>query len=76
MEQPEKQSSFGRGSQEARAIAKGLKEKELQDSIKNFLMGGAFVIAIILGLVFHSFWIGLIVLIVIAIPITKWYYKE
>jgi hypothetical protein len=65
-----------RGSETARAISKGIKEKEYSDFERGVFSFFATVGAIILGVIFHSFWVGLISFILFMIPITKRYYKE
>ena len=65
-----------KGSDNARAIAKGLKEKEAQDTAYNFLIGCALVVAGFLGYALKSWWVFGIVLVGLSIPIAKWYYKE
>lgn len=68
--------AFDDGSANARAVMKGLKQKELHDFTQGllglFALGGASLV----GAIFHSFAVGLILFIVFIVLIAKWYYKE
>ena len=60
----------------AKAVNKGLKQKEFDDFERNLLGFLAIAGSIGAGLMFHSFWVGLIVFVIAIIFITKRYYKE
>ena len=65
-----------RGSSDARAVTKGLKEKELHDSVFNVL---AFLLLVASGATWWltGSWVyGLVVLVAGMIPVGWWYYKE
>lgn len=69
-----KHNFFGKGTDTARAVTKGLKKKELHDSLSKWY---ALLIAI-LFFVFASIhiYLGFIFLIFGVIILWKWYYKE
>jgi hypothetical protein len=60
----------------AKAVNKGIKQKEFDDFERNLLGFLAIAGSIGAGLIFHSFWAGLIVFVIAIIFITKRYYKE
>lgn len=68
-------SSYGRGSADARAVAKGLKQKELEDNTMGCYGFLALVAAAAVGAYTH-WMVGVILFIVFIIIICKWYYKE
>ena len=64
-----------KGSVEARAVSRGIKQKELDDYTIGCFGVLAMIIAIIVGIYIH--WILSIIVIVLALFWTnKWYYKE
>jgi hypothetical protein len=64
-----------KGSMDARAMSRGIKQKELDDFGRGFLGFVVLGISVVVGILLH--WIvGLVVFIVGMIFITKWYYKE
>ena len=64
------------GSSAARAISKGIKQKELQDFNVGILGAGALILSCAIGFLLSSFWVGLIVFVVLGYLIGKQYYKE
>ena len=50
---------FEDGSANARAVMKGLKQKEFHDFARTLFGILALIGSIIIGMIFHSFWIGL-----------------
>ena len=64
------------GSAGARAISKGIKQKEYQDFERTLLGAGALFLACMLGFVFKKAWVGIAAFVLLMIPITKRYYKE
>jgi uncharacterized membrane protein YvbJ len=67
---------FENGSATARAVSKGIKQKEYSDFERNLLGFFAIVISVVIGFFTHSFWIGLIIFIIAIIFISRKYYKE
>lgn len=68
--------SIASGTKDARAVNKGLKQKELDDFSMNLMGFLALVVAIIVGLTTKSWGWGFGVFVVLVIFIAKWYYKE
>ena len=64
------------GSDSARAVAKGLKEKEAADIAFNFLIGCTLVVSGFLGYAFKSWWVFGIVCAVGLVLCGMWYYRE
>lgn len=60
----------------AKAVNKGIKQKELDDFWMRFWGGIAFIIALIIGIAAKSFWWGFIIFVVCAVISSRWYYKE
>lgn len=65
-----------RGSADARAVTKGLKQKELDDFTQKALSFFALVVGVIVGVIFQSFWAGVATVLIGAALIGFWYYKE
>jgi uncharacterized membrane protein YvbJ len=70
------QKSIEDASANAKAVTKGLKKKEMDDIGYNIGIFFSIVGAIILGLIFHNFWVGLIAFFVLGIIAYKKWYKE
>ncbi|KKQ44939.1 MAG: hypothetical protein US63_C0022G0010 [Candidatus Moranbacteria bacterium GW2011_GWC2_37_8] len=68
-------SAFDRGTVDARAVAKGIKQKELEEN--NLKVGGAILLiaACFLGY-YTNFWVGVIFFVVIFGTIVTKYNKE
>jgi hypothetical protein len=64
------------GTADARAVARGLKEKEYHDTLRNAFSFIAIVIAAVVGFAFESWWIFGGVLLALCVPIAWWYYRE
>jgi predicted lipid-binding transport protein (Tim44 family) len=65
-----------RGSDEARSVNKGLKQKELDDSfLTGGLIAGGFA-GVIVGSLFGSWIVGGIVFFIFFALLGYWYYKE
>lgn len=62
------------GTADARAVVKGLKEKEVDDAGRGCLTGILLVVS--LGAVFLHWILGLLIFIGGLVYINKWYYKE
>ena len=64
-----------RGSPDARAVSRGLKQKEYEDKAVGCLGILSFIPAVFLGVLIH--WIvGIIVWLVLVALIGSWYWKE
>jgi hypothetical protein len=64
-----------KGSSSARAVSKGLKQKEVDDSANGCMMFLAIVVSVVVGSYTH--WLaGLVLFLVLAVAIAYWYYKE
>jgi uncharacterized membrane protein YvbJ len=63
-------------SADARAVNKGLKQKELDDFKMGCLGVIAFIFALIVGATSKSFFWGVITFVVFAALGSRWYYKE
>lgn len=71
-----KGGAMGRGSTDARAVAKGIKQQKLQESIYNFSIFVALVIGMIVGLSTQSWWWGIGSVLVLALIANWWYHRE
>jgi F0F1-type ATP synthase assembly protein I len=73
-----------RGSEQARAFSKGLKEKQYSDFKRNLVMVSMFFVGAVAGLIVggltQSFWWGLLVGAAVffgaAFWVQSWYYRE
>ncbi len=64
-----------KGSMDARAISRGIKQKEMDDFGRGFLGLIVIGISVVAGIWLH--WIaGLVIFIIGLVFIAKWYYKE
>jgi predicted RNA-binding Zn-ribbon protein involved in translation (DUF1610 family) len=63
-----------RGTADARAVTRGIKEKEFHDQVAGCLGVLILIVAVIAGLV-HPV-LGVIVFFVLFIPLSMWYWKE
>lgn len=70
-----KSMSFN-ASDQARAVAKGIKEKEFQDTLLAALGIFALFVSGVLGFAFTSWTIGIITFVLFIFAISVWYYKE
>ncbi len=68
--------AFGRGSMDARAITKGLKEKQLHDIMLNVGSFCLLVLIVVGGLVFQSWWVAIGILLVGCGGLSWLYYRE
>jgi len=63
-------------SPDAKAITKGLKKKEMDDLVYNVKGFLGLIGSIILGFIFHSFWVGIIAFFVFGYFAWRSWYKE
>lgn len=68
--------STERGSANARAVAKGLKELQLQEGVRNLNGVLALLFSCFVGFLFSSFWVGAILFVVFMVLINRSFYKE
>ncbi len=64
------------GSPEARAVTKGLKQKEYHDQISGCLGFVALIIAASIGTLFDSWLLGIGLFVVAMVFMANWYYRE
>jgi hypothetical protein len=69
-------STSPQGSDSARAVARGLKEKESADIALNFFIGYVLVISGFLGYTFKSWWVFGIICVIGLVLCGAWYYRE
>lgn len=71
-----KGGAMGSGSADARAVAKGIKQQQLHESIYKFLIFVALGIGAFVGLVAQSWWWGIGVGLGLAVLAAFWYQRE
>lgn len=79
-------SPHEKGSADARAVSKGIKQQKEEETVSNFLYGVAIVFGVvvgysvhndtIVGIVINGWWVGLIVALGLGFAINSWYMRE
>ena len=76
LSEPPGASPWKSGSRRARGVNRGLKEKEFDDFISGCYCFCNLVISGGIGVYYESWWAFGVSFLIIAIPISLWYYRE